>query len=167
MWLHRTSLCKIYQSLLSWRLDCNGRRRGKINLSNRKKSQKWHCAIRNIQNISFENDFFTLSLHHSGLQVKMKKPVKQGSQVEIIRSGQFYTLLLGKQISLSWDRGTRLLVHISALYRVQICFFPCFHMNLNFFFVFLTKNLCLMHALGCRAGCAACVVTLMGMSTMI
>lgn len=50
----------------------------------------------------------------------MKKPVMQDSQVEIIRSGQFYTLLLGKQISLSWDKGTRLLVHISSTYRVQI-----------------------------------------------
>lgn len=55
-----------------------------------------------------------------GLQVKMKKPVMQDSQVEIIRSGQFYTLLLGKQISLSWDKGTRLLVHMSSTYRVQI-----------------------------------------------
>lgn len=50
----------------------------------------------------------------------MKKPVMQESQVEIIRSGPFYTLLLGKQISLSWDRGTRLLVHISSTYRVQM-----------------------------------------------
>eukprot|EP00066_Takifugu_rubripes_P015898 XP_011605164.1 PREDICTED: von Willebrand factor isoform X1 [Takifugu rubripes] len=65
--------------------------------------------------------------YHGGLivmekgEVKMKKPVLQSSQVEIIRSGQFYTLLLGKQISLSWDRGTRLLVHISAQYRDRVC----------------------------------------------
>ena len=50
----------------------------------------------------------------------MKRPVLQGSQVEIVRSGQFYTLLLGKHISLSWDKGTRLLVHISAAYRVRM-----------------------------------------------
>ncbi|NP_001265809.1 von Willebrand factor precursor [Oryzias latipes] len=54
-------------------------------------------------------------------EVTMKKPVPQSSQVEIIRSGQFYTLLLGKHISLSWDRGTRLLVHISAAYRGRVC----------------------------------------------
>nr|XP_019934117.1 PREDICTED: von Willebrand factor [Paralichthys olivaceus] len=54
-------------------------------------------------------------------EVKMKKPVLQGSQVEIVRSGQFYTLLLGKHISLSWDKGTRLLVHISATYRGRVC----------------------------------------------
>ncbi|XP_029010472.1 LOW QUALITY PROTEIN: von Willebrand factor [Betta splendens] len=54
-------------------------------------------------------------------EVKMKEPVLQGSQVEIVRSGQFYTLLLGKDISLSWDRGTRLLVHISATYKGRVC----------------------------------------------
>ncbi|XP_076589526.1 von Willebrand factor [Chaetodon auriga] len=54
-------------------------------------------------------------------EVKMKKPVLQGSQVEIVRSGQFYTLLLGKHLSLSWDKGTRLLVHISAAYRGRVC----------------------------------------------
>ncbi|XP_053283367.1 von Willebrand factor isoform X1 [Pleuronectes platessa] len=54
-------------------------------------------------------------------EVKMKKPVLPGSQVEIVRSGQFYTLLLGKHISLSWDKGTRLLVHISATYRGRVC----------------------------------------------
>lgn len=54
-------------------------------------------------------------------KVKMMKPVLQGSQVEIIHSGQFYSLLLGKHISLSWDKGTRLLVHISAAYRGRVC----------------------------------------------
>ncbi|KAF3688863.1 von Willebrand factor [Channa argus] len=54
-------------------------------------------------------------------EVKMTRPVLQGSQVEIIRSGHFYTLLLGKHISISWDKGTRLLVHISAAYRGHVC----------------------------------------------
>ncbi|KAM3608632.1 uncharacterized protein V6R79_002011 [Siganus canaliculatus] len=54
-------------------------------------------------------------------EVKMKKPVPQNSQVEIVRSGQFYTLLLGKHMSISWDRGTRLLVNISATYRGRVC----------------------------------------------
>ncbi|KAG7271057.1 hypothetical protein CRUP_037956 [Coryphaenoides rupestris] len=52
------------------------------------------------------------------VQVRMKKPVLRGSQVEIVRSGQFYLLLLGKHISISWDQGTHLLVHISAQYRL-------------------------------------------------
>ncbi|KAI4826035.1 hypothetical protein KUCAC02_021691 [Chaenocephalus aceratus] len=54
-------------------------------------------------------------------EVKMKRPVLQSSQVEIVKSGQFYTVLLGKHISLSWDKGTRLLVHISATYRDRVC----------------------------------------------
>ncbi|XP_034734682.1 von Willebrand factor isoform X2 [Etheostoma cragini] len=54
-------------------------------------------------------------------EVKMKRPVLQSSQVEILQSGQFYTVLLGKHISLSWDKGTRLLVHISATYRGRVC----------------------------------------------
>lgn len=52
-------------------------------------------------------------------QVKMKKPLLKGTEVEIVRSGHFYTLLLGKHISINWDMGTRLSVHISASYRVS------------------------------------------------
>ncbi|XP_075998087.1 von Willebrand factor [Genypterus blacodes] len=58
-------------------------------------------------------------MHHG--EVTMKTPVPQGSGVEIVRSGQSFTLLLGKYISLNWDRGTRLLVDISAKYRGQVC----------------------------------------------
>ncbi|KAM6960602.1 von Willebrand factor [Aplochiton taeniatus] len=54
-------------------------------------------------------------------EVKMKKPVLQGTEVEIVRSGQFYILLLDKHISISWDQGTRLLVHISAQFRERVC----------------------------------------------
>lgn len=54
-------------------------------------------------------------------EVRMKRPVPMSSQVEIVRSGQFYTLLLGKHISLSWDRGTHLVVHIAASYRGKVC----------------------------------------------
>ncbi|XP_038840936.1 von Willebrand factor-like, partial [Salvelinus namaycush] len=54
-------------------------------------------------------------------QVRMKKPVMKGVEVEIIRSGQFFILLLGKHISISWDLGTRLLVHISSQYRERVC----------------------------------------------
>ncbi|XP_071393775.1 von Willebrand factor [Centroberyx affinis] len=54
-------------------------------------------------------------------EVRMRKPVLQGSEVEIVRSGQFYILLLGKHISISWDKGTRLLVHISSEYRGRVC----------------------------------------------
>ena len=52
-------------------------------------------------------------------QVRMRRPVLQGSEVEVVRSGQFYILLLGKHIAISWDQGTHLLVHLSAQYRVR------------------------------------------------
>ncbi|XP_037308269.2 von Willebrand factor [Pungitius pungitius] len=54
-------------------------------------------------------------------EVKMKRPVLLNSQVEIVKSGRFYTVLLGKHISLTWDKGTSLLVHISATYRGRVC----------------------------------------------
>ncbi|XP_028306519.1 von Willebrand factor isoform X2 [Gouania willdenowi] len=54
-------------------------------------------------------------------EVKIKRPVSVSVQLEVIRSGQFYTLLLGKHVSLSWDRGTRLLVHVSASHRGRLC----------------------------------------------
>lgn len=103
----------------------------------------------------------------------MKRPVLQGSQVEIIRSGQFYTLLLGKHISISWDKGTRLLVHILATYRVLM------HCNIKFilkettfysshiFFVKDLQSIFLLHTFFVsRAVYVVCVVTLMEMSTM-
>lgn len=76
----------------------------------------------------------------------MKKPVTQESQVEIIRSGPFYTLLLGKQISLSWDKGTRLLVHISSTYRVQM--YSCTRLETNSAHLFDFK--CIY--IGCQTG---------------
>ncbi|KAJ8002410.1 hypothetical protein DPEC_G00158600 [Dallia pectoralis] len=54
-------------------------------------------------------------------QVRMKKPVMKGTEVEIVRSGQSFILLLGKHISIFWDLGTRLLVHISSFYRERVC----------------------------------------------
>ncbi|XP_061679970.1 von Willebrand factor isoform X2 [Syngnathoides biaculeatus] len=54
-------------------------------------------------------------------EVRTKAPVPQNAQVEIIQSGHFYTLLLGKHISLSWDTGTHLLIHLSAEYKSRVC----------------------------------------------
>ncbi|XP_072290554.1 von Willebrand factor [Eucyclogobius newberryi] len=54
-------------------------------------------------------------------EVKMTRPVLLDSQIQIVRSGHFYTVLLGKHISLSWDKGTHLRVHISAVYRGKVC----------------------------------------------
>lgn len=97
----------------------------------------------------------------------MKKPVVQDSQVEIVRSGQFYTLLLGKQISLTWDKGTQLRVHISASYRVQMHSCPLDAKWSSFVAILkdvIGQTLFFLH---CREGFAACAATLTGMSTMI
>ncbi|TRY64777.1 hypothetical protein DNTS_014301, partial [Danionella cerebrum] len=42
-------------------------------------------------------------------------------EIEIVRSGQFYIVLLGKHISLMWDTGTRISLQISSLYRGKVC----------------------------------------------
>lgn len=41
--------------------------------------------------------------------------------VEIVRSGLYYIVLLGKHISLTWDRGTRIILQINGQYKVGEC----------------------------------------------
>ncbi|KAG7456027.1 hypothetical protein MATL_G00247310 [Megalops atlanticus] len=66
-------------------------------------------------------------LYHGGLismeqgEVKMKKPVLRETEVEIVQSGLYYILLLGKDISITWDRGTRVIVQIKGGYRDKVC----------------------------------------------
>lgn len=38
----------------------------------------------------------------------MKRPVLKETEVEIVRSGLYYIVLLGKHISITWDTGTRI-----------------------------------------------------------
>ncbi|CAL9695336.1 unnamed protein product [Knipowitschia caucasica] len=54
-------------------------------------------------------------------EVKVKNPVLLGSQVQIVRSAQSYTVLLGKHLTINWDKGTHLRVHISPVYRGKVC----------------------------------------------
>ncbi|XP_064199356.1 von Willebrand factor isoform X1 [Anguilla rostrata] len=66
-------------------------------------------------------------LYHGGLivmeqgEVKMKRPVLKETEVEIVRSGLYYILLLGKDIVITWDKGTRLVVQIKGHYREKVC----------------------------------------------
>ncbi|XP_041111290.1 von Willebrand factor-like [Polyodon spathula] len=53
--------------------------------------------------------------------VTMKKPVKDETEVEIIRSGLYFILLLGKGISVTWDLGTRVTVQLKGQYRNKVC----------------------------------------------
>lgn len=52
----------------------------------------------------------------------MKRPVLKETEVEIVRSGQYHIVLLGKHISLTWDTGTRVSLQIGGQYRVTNSF---------------------------------------------
>ncbi|KAA0715188.1 von Willebrand factor [Triplophysa tibetana] len=54
-------------------------------------------------------------------EVRMKRPVLKETEVEIVRSGQYYIVMLGKHISLTWDTGTRISLQISGHYRGKVC----------------------------------------------
>ncbi|MCJ8733665.1 hypothetical protein PDJAM_G00226260 [Pangasius djambal] len=54
-------------------------------------------------------------------EVKMRRPVMKETEVEIIRSGLYYIILLGKHISLTWDMGTRIILQINSVYRSKVC----------------------------------------------
>ncbi|XP_030646283.1 von Willebrand factor [Chanos chanos] len=54
-------------------------------------------------------------------EVRMRKPVMKETVVEIVRSGLYYILLLGEDISVTWDRATRLTLQISPRYRSRVC----------------------------------------------
>ncbi|KAK1784997.1 hypothetical protein P4O66_018435, partial [Electrophorus voltai] len=54
-------------------------------------------------------------------EVKMNRPVMKETDVEIVRSGLYYIVLLGKHISLTWDTGTRIILKINSKYRGRLC----------------------------------------------
>ncbi|MBN3295673.1 VWF factor, partial [Amia calva] len=54
-------------------------------------------------------------------KVEMKKPVRHETEVEIIKSGLFYIILLGKYISVTWDQGTRVIVKVKGHYKEKVC----------------------------------------------
>ncbi|XP_066540767.1 von Willebrand factor [Hoplias malabaricus] len=54
-------------------------------------------------------------------EVRMRKPVMKDTDVEIVRSGLYYIVLLGKHISITWDTGTHIVLQISGEYRGKVC----------------------------------------------
>uniref|UniRef100_A0A8C9SUE5 von Willebrand factor n=1 Tax=Scleropages formosus TaxID=113540 RepID=A0A8C9SUE5_SCLFO len=66
-------------------------------------------------------------LYHGGLisleqgEVKMKRPVLRETDLEIVRSGLYYIVLLGQDITITWDRGTRLIVQLKGHYKERVC----------------------------------------------
>uniref|UniRef100_H3AU93 von Willebrand factor n=1 Tax=Latimeria chalumnae TaxID=7897 RepID=H3AU93_LATCH len=57
----------------------------------------------------------------SNRKVKIIKPLRDESDLEILRSGQYFILMLGKGISITWDLTTRVTVHLKQYYRGKVC----------------------------------------------
>ncbi|MEE6519800.1 hypothetical protein FKM82_017537, partial [Ascaphus truei] len=54
-------------------------------------------------------------------QVHIKKPLRDGTDVEVLQSGHFFILLLGKTMSVTWDKGMRVYVKLKENYRGEVC----------------------------------------------
>ncbi|XP_053574707.1 von Willebrand factor [Bombina bombina] len=54
-------------------------------------------------------------------QVTFKKPPRDETDMEVIQSGRYFILLLGKQMSVTWDKGMRVYVKLKETYRDQVC----------------------------------------------
>ncbi|XP_029453126.1 von Willebrand factor [Rhinatrema bivittatum] len=53
--------------------------------------------------------------------VNIKKPLADESDFEVQSSGRYYILLLGKSISLAWDRAMSVSVTVKEMFRDQVC----------------------------------------------
>ncbi|KAM4676803.1 von Willebrand factor [Discoglossus pictus] len=54
-------------------------------------------------------------------QVIIKKPPIDETDFEVLQSGHYYILLLGKQMSVIWDKAMRVYVKLKENYRDQVC----------------------------------------------
>uniref|UniRef100_A0A4W3IFQ5 von Willebrand factor n=1 Tax=Callorhinchus milii TaxID=7868 RepID=A0A4W3IFQ5_CALMI len=56
-----------------------------------------------------------------GREVNVKKSVPNDKDVQILRSGLYYLVVLDKKISILWDMGTRVSVQINGQYKDKVC----------------------------------------------
>lgn len=57
------------------------------------------------------------------VQVKIKVPPKDDSDLEVVRSGRYYIILLGKSISVTWDLAMGVSVILKGNFKVSVfCF---------------------------------------------
>ncbi|XP_072327782.1 LOW QUALITY PROTEIN: von Willebrand factor [Scyliorhinus torazame] len=56
-----------------------------------------------------------------GREVTIKKPVKNGGDIQIFSSGLYYLIVLGKKISILWDKATRISVQLQGQYKGKVC----------------------------------------------
>ncbi|XP_069765096.1 von Willebrand factor [Narcine bancroftii] len=54
-------------------------------------------------------------------EVSIKKPILNGEDLEIFNSDRYYIIVLGKVISILWDKGTRISVRIQGQYQGKVC----------------------------------------------
>ncbi|XP_041058158.1 von Willebrand factor [Carcharodon carcharias] len=55
-----------------------------------------------------------------GNEVTIKNPVKNGD-IQIFTSGLYYIIVLGKKITVLWDKGTRISVQLQGQYKGKVC----------------------------------------------
>ncbi|XP_067860893.1 von Willebrand factor [Heptranchias perlo] len=56
-----------------------------------------------------------------GREVTIKKPFKNGKDIQIFKSGLYYIIVLGEKISILWDKGTRISVQLQGQYEGKVC----------------------------------------------
>ncbi|XP_051890123.1 von Willebrand factor [Pristis pectinata] len=56
-----------------------------------------------------------------GREVTIKRPFKNGENLQIFNSGLYYIIVLGKMISILWDKGTRISVQVQGQYMGKVC----------------------------------------------
>ncbi|XP_062928544.1 von Willebrand factor [Mobula hypostoma] len=54
-------------------------------------------------------------------EVTIKKPLKNGEDLQIFNSDLYYIIVLGKTISILWDKGTRISVQVQGQYMGKLC----------------------------------------------
>uniref|UniRef100_UPI00398F30FB von Willebrand factor n=1 Tax=Pristiophorus japonicus TaxID=55135 RepID=UPI00398F30FB len=56
-----------------------------------------------------------------GSEVTINTPMKNEKDMQIFKSGLYYIILLGKKISILWDKGSRISVQLHGQYKGNVC----------------------------------------------
>ncbi|NP_001243217.1 von Willebrand factor precursor [Xenopus tropicalis] len=54
-------------------------------------------------------------------QIHIKKPLSDETSFDVLKSGNYFILLLGNQMSVTWDKGMRVYVTLKETYRDKVC----------------------------------------------
>lgn len=61
------------------------------------------------------------------VQVNIKVPPKDDNDLEVVRSGRYYIILLGKSISVTWDLAMGVSVILKGNFKVSVFCFTSSH----------------------------------------